>query len=108
MTRENTAPQYDGAYRKLFEQELMVQQLIEVFVGQNVAALLDFDKMKQLPITHHSETLVRRENDILWEIPTRSGEPLYIVLMLEFQTGMANIKPLLQLPFNPTLDAFNS
>ena len=87
MTRENTAPQYDGAYRKLFEQELMVQQLIEVFVGQNVAALLDFDKMKQLPITHHSETLVRRENDILWEIPTRSGEPLYIVLMLEFQSS---------------------
>lgn len=78
---------YDGAYRKLFEQELMVQQLIEMFVGERLASMLDFGGMKQLPIIHHSETLLRRENDLLWEIPTKSGEPLYIVLMLEFQSS---------------------
>ena len=87
MTDDKPSPMYDGAYRKLFEQELMVQQLIEMFVGERLAAMLDFGGMKQLPIIHHSETLLRRENDLLWEIPTKSGEPLYIVLMLEFQSS---------------------
>ncbi len=87
MTDDKTTPQYDGAYKKLFEQELMVQQLIEGFVGEQLAATLDFGSMEQLPITHHSETLLRRENDLLWEIPTKGGKPLYIVLMLEFQSS---------------------
>ena len=87
MSEENKRADHDGAYRQLFEQKLMVQQLIEVFVGAEVAAMLDFSGMEQVPAAHRSETLLRRENDVLWKIPTVDGESLYVVLMLEFQSS---------------------
>lgn len=85
MTRENA--DHDGAYRRLFSNEQLVEQLVEVFVGADIAALLDFSTMKRVNAVHHSETLVKRENDLLWEIDMVGGKPIYLVLMLEFQSS---------------------
>jgi len=78
---------HDGAYRRLFSNGALVEQLVEVFVGADIAAVLDFSSMKRVNAVHHSETLLKRENDLLWEISMVSGHPIYLVLMLEFQSS---------------------
>ena len=79
-------PASDSLYHRLFSHPLMVEQLIRGFVPEDVAAGLDFTRMERVNAKFHARDGRRREGDLIWRVPTLSGEVVHIYLMLEFQS----------------------
>ncbi|WP_158047645.1 Rpn family recombination-promoting nuclease/putative transposase [Skermanella pratensis] len=79
-------PASDSLYHRLFSHPSMVEQLIRGFVPEEVAAGLDFTRMERVNAKFHARDGRRREGDLIWRVPTLSGEVVHIYLMLEFQS----------------------
>ena len=80
-----TQPSHDSANRAIFEHPLILKALILGFARSVVGDLLDLSTLKRVAARHVSEGLKQSENDMIWEVQTRQGGPLYVYLMLEFQ-----------------------
>ena len=78
-------PSHDSANRAIFEHPLILKALILGFARNLVGDLLDMSTLKRVAARHVSEGLRQSENDMIWEVQTRQGGPLYVYLMLEFQ-----------------------
>ena len=78
-------PSHDSANRAIFEHPLILKALILGFARNLVGDLLDMSTLKRVAARHVSEGLRQSENDMIWEVQTRQGSPLYVYLMLEFQ-----------------------
>ena len=78
-------PSHDSANRAIFEHPLILKALILGFARSVVGDLLDMSTLKRVAARHVSEGLRQSENDMIWEVQTRQGGPLYVYLMLEFQ-----------------------
>lgn len=65
----------------------MVEQLVRDFVPQAMAAGVDFAGVDRVSAKfHHTGSGLRREGDVIWRLPTRDGESIYLYLLLEFQS----------------------
>jgi len=85
MTSANR-PDHDARYHRLFSDPRVVAQLLRDFVGGSWLAELDLDGMERLSAKFHAEAGQRREGDVIWAIPHRSGGTTYLILLLEFQS----------------------
>ena len=77
---------HDGAYKKLFSNVHMVRALIEAFVSRELADELAFESMTSINVEFRARSLTQRASDLIWRIPS-SGEDVYMMLMLEFQSS---------------------
>ena len=78
---------HDPAYKSLFFHPRMVEDLVSGFVPAPIAGSLDLSTLEKLPAEFISDDLQRRYSDCLWRV-RRRGHWLYVVAMLEFQSGM--------------------
>jgi hypothetical protein len=78
---------HDGLYHRLFSDPRLVAELLRGFVAGPWLDDLDVDGMTRLNAKFHAPTLERRDSDVIWCIPRRSGGEAYLVLLLEFQSN---------------------
>jgi|GEM_PF-6588978 len=63
----------DSLYHRLFRHPLMVEHLLSLFLAAELAALVDFRRMRLVPVTFHAGSATRREADIVWCLPLLGG-----------------------------------
>ena len=78
-------PRHDAAYKGIFSHRRTVADLLRGFVG-DLAHHLDFATLERLPASFVTERLGQRHADMLWKIRTSDGRPLYLLILLEFQS----------------------
>ena len=79
------AHEHDTGYRLLFSAPEMVRDLLRGYVPQEWVESADFASLRRVNASYVSETLRRRDDDMVWKI--RLGEQwLYVYLLLEFQS----------------------
>ena len=77
---------HDAIYHRMFSHPGMVTQLLREFVAEPWLDDLDFDGMQRVNAKFHARSGERRDGDVVWRIPLRSGGDAYLLLMLEFQS----------------------
>ncbi|MEO5328531.1 MAG: Rpn family recombination-promoting nuclease/putative transposase [Magnetococcus sp. THC-1_WYH] len=77
---------HDGLYHQLYSHPRMMADLIRQFVNEPWVADLDLDHMEAIKSKFHVPGLPKRESDIIWRIPLRSGPDVYLLVLLEFQS----------------------
>ena len=86
-------PFHDSRYKYLFSHPLLVQRLLTSFVDQPFVHQLDFSTLEKVSNSFVSPDFQRRESDIIWKI-TFQGRPIYIFLLIEFQSSPDRWMPL--------------
>ncbi|MEO5331310.1 MAG: Rpn family recombination-promoting nuclease/putative transposase [Magnetococcus sp. YQC-5] len=79
-------PNSDDLYHRLFSHPKLMADLLRNFVNEPWVADLDFDQMKRVNAKFHVHGLRRKEGDLIWRILTRSKKPIYLLVLLEFQS----------------------
>ncbi|CAK0746320.1 transposase [uncultured Gammaproteobacteria bacterium] len=77
---------HDGTYHQIYTDPLMVADLLVHFVNESWVEELDFARMQRVNTKFHLRFLPKREGDVVWQIPTRSGAMVYLLVLLEFQS----------------------
>lgn len=77
---------HDGLYHRLFSHREMVAELLRDFVDEPWVADLDLTGMERLNARFDAVEGDRRDGDIVWRVPLRSGGEGYLILLLEFQS----------------------
>ena len=78
----------DAAYKRLFSRPGMVRDLLRGFAARDWSGALDFDSLTPLPASYVSRDLRQRHGDLVWRIRFGGERWLYLVLLLEFQSGV--------------------
>jgi len=85
---------YDGSYHQLYSHPEMIEDLLRHFVEARWIDELDFSTLEQINAKFHSDPLFedkaeaeRREGDLIFRILTKSGDPVYLYILLEFQSS---------------------
>ena len=78
----------DAAYKRFFSRPGMVQDLLRGFAARDWSGTLDFDSLTPLPASYVSRDLRQRHGDLVWRIRFGGERWLYLVLLLEFQSGV--------------------
>ncbi|NBC30848.1 MAG: Rpn family recombination-promoting nuclease/putative transposase [Spirochaetes bacterium] len=81
------AHDHDRHYRYLFSHPGFVQRLLETFVDEAFVADLDFSTLRHLEGRFVDESFAGREADAVWSVQFR-GRPVYIFLLMEFQSSV--------------------
>jgi hypothetical protein len=84
----DTRPTHDAAYKHLFTQPRMVQDLLEGFAAQGWSETLDLESVTALPASYVGHDLRQRHGDLVWRVRFRDDRWLYLVLLLEFQSNV--------------------
>lgn len=82
----DTRPRHDAAYKRLFSQPRMVQDLLKGFAARGWSDSLDLDTLTALPASYVTHDLRQRHSDLVWRVRFRDERWLYLVLLLEFQS----------------------
>lgn len=77
----------DALYHRLFSHPLMMEQLVTDFVPEAMAVGLDFARMERVNARFHDRDGRPRESDVIWRVPTGSGE-IYLYVLCEFQSSI--------------------
>ena len=78
----------DAAYKRLFSRPGMVRDLLRGFAARDWSGALDFASLTPLPASYVSRDLRQRHGDLVWRIRFGGERWLYLVLLLEFQSGV--------------------
>ena len=78
----------DAAYKRMFSRPRMVQDLLHGFAARDWSGALDFASLTPLPASYVSRDLQQRHGDLVWRIRFGGERWLYLVLLLEFQSGV--------------------
>ena len=78
----------DPAYKRLFSRPRMVRDLLDGFAARDWSHALDFGSLSPLPASYVSHDLRQRHGDLVWRVRFRNERWLYLVLLLEFQSGV--------------------
>lgn len=79
----------DGGHRLLFAHPRMVESLIREFVPEEWVEQLDFRTLERVNASYVSggrRRWRRREGDMAWRVQNREGAPVYLYLLIEFQS----------------------
>ncbi|MBF0134237.1 MAG: Rpn family recombination-promoting nuclease/putative transposase [Magnetococcales bacterium] len=82
----STANAPDSLYHRLFEHPEMVIDLLCGFLDPVMLAELDLANLRRHNTKFTAHTGQRRRSDVVWEIPTRHGGSIFLLLMIEFQS----------------------
>ncbi len=74
---------HDHSYKLLFAHARMVRELLEIFVGGDWLAQVDFDTLERVSDGYISDDLRARADDIVWRV--RCGSR-HVYLLIEFQS----------------------
>ena len=77
---------HDLSYRLLFSERRLVEELIGGFFKDAWAKRLDFTTLERMSSAYVSDDLQSREGDMVWKLRFDDGRPVYICLLLEFQS----------------------
>jgi predicted transposase YdaD len=77
---------HDRSYRLLFSEPRLVEDLIRGFFQDKWVGRLDFSTLERLNSTYVAPSLKVREDDMVWRLRLHDGRPVYIYLLLEFQS----------------------
>jgi len=82
--------QHDRSYHRLFSEPALVEDLVRHFVDEPWVNGLDFTKMTRVNAKFHSDTLERRDGDIIVSIPflENAKREIILYLLLEFQSSV--------------------
>lgn len=75
----------DHSYKLLFAHPQLVRELLEIFVGGEWIANVDFDSLERVSDSYISDDLRARADDIVWRI--RCGNQ-HVYLLIEFQSSV--------------------
>ena len=78
----------DAAYKRLFSRPRMVRDLLRGFAARGWSGGLDFASLTPLPASYVSRDLRQRHGDSVWRCRFHDRRWLYLVLLLEFQSGV--------------------
>ena len=78
----------DAAYKRLFSRPGMVRDLLRGFAARDWSGALDFASLAPLPASYVSRDLQQRHGDLVWRVRFGGEQWLYLVLLLEFQSGV--------------------
>lgn len=79
--------QHDSSYHLFFSHIRMVRDLLLVILGEHWVELLDLASGERVPNSFTSRRHKKRESDIIWKFRRRDNdEPVYVYLLLEFQS----------------------
>jgi predicted transposase YdaD len=79
--------QHDLSYRLFFSHLRMVRDLLREIVGEAWVDLIDFASAEKVDTSFVSKKRKKRESDVIWKFRRRdTGEPVYVYLLLEFQS----------------------
>ncbi|HZI76238.1 MAG TPA: Rpn family recombination-promoting nuclease/putative transposase [Gemmatimonadales bacterium] len=76
---------HDNGYKLLFSHAETVADFLRGFVKEDWVRELDLSTLERVDGTYVSDDLRSRESDVVWRVSWR-GRPLYIYLLLEFQS----------------------
>jgi predicted transposase YdaD len=79
----------DGGHRLLFAHPRMIESLIREFVPEEWVEELDFTTLERVNASYvagERKRWRRREGDMVWKARTRDGQPVYLYLLIEFQS----------------------
>jgi hypothetical protein len=77
---------HDSLYHRLFSHPAMVTELLLGFIDPALLQGLDIAAMQRVNARLHAPRGTRRDGDVVWRIPVRTGGDAYLLLMLEFQS----------------------
>ena len=78
----------DPAYKQMFSRPRMVRDLLHGFAARGWSGTLDFASLTPVPASFVSDDLRQRHGDLVWRCRFRDDRWLYLVLLLEFQSGV--------------------
>src|SRR5689334_21801972 len=76
---------HDNGYKLLFSHAETVADFLRGFVKEDWVQELDLSTLERVDGTYVSDDLRSRESDVVWRVSWR-GSPLYVYLLLEFQS----------------------
>jgi predicted transposase YdaD len=79
------AMRHDRSYKLIFSNPEMIRDLFVGFVDEPWVAEIDFSTLARDPNTYVTDDLRERLDDIIWRVNVR-GQPVYVVILLEFQS----------------------
>ncbi len=85
---------HDSFYREFFSDPDLIRQLIRDFLPEAVSAALDVTRLERMDTSFVGEHDQVRESDLIWKIYFKDGQPLYLYLLLEFQSTQDDQMPL--------------
>ena len=65
---------------------IVLKDLLRGFVNEPWLEHVDLSSVEPLKTEYTNDRYVRRTNDMVWKLRKRDGSPLYVVLMMEFQS----------------------
>ena len=78
---------HDQSYKLLFSLPLAIEQLIQGYIGDDLADDLDFERMESLATERTTPGLIRSQADLLWKVHFR-GSPRFLPVPIEFQSAV--------------------
>jgi predicted transposase/invertase (TIGR01784 family) len=79
--------QHDLSYRLFFAHRRMIRDLLREIVGEQWVERIDFDSGERVDASFVSPKHEHRESDVIWKFRRRDGgEPVYVYILLEFQS----------------------
>jgi Putative transposase, YhgA-like len=77
---------HDRGYRHLFSYRRMLEDLLREFVAEPWVDRIDFSTASRPSANFVSSGLAQREGDMVWKLQTTDGTPVYVYILLEFQS----------------------
>jgi len=79
--------QHDLSYRLFFSHVRMVCDLLREMIGEAWVESIDFASAERVNASFVSEKRRNRESDVIWKFRRRdTGDPVYVYVLLEFQS----------------------
>ena len=79
--------QHDLSYRLFFAHRRMIQDLLREIVGERWVERIDFGSGERVDASFVSPKHESRESDVIWKFRRQDGgEPVYVYILLEFQS----------------------
>ncbi|MEL6179515.1 MAG: Rpn family recombination-promoting nuclease/putative transposase, partial [Myxococcota bacterium] len=78
---------HDRAYHALFNHPALVRSLIRDYIPTELWRVYDLEPIEQVSAKFITYGLLKREGDLIYKLPRRNGQALYMYLMLEFQSS---------------------
>ena len=79
--------QHDLSYRLFFAHRRMIQDLLREIVGEQWVERIDLGSGERVDTSFVSPKHENRESDVIWQFRRKDGgEPVYVYILLEFQS----------------------
>ncbi|MYC64835.1 MAG: Rpn family recombination-promoting nuclease/putative transposase [Acidobacteriia bacterium] len=76
----------DASAKLMLSFSIVLKDLLRGFVNEAWLEQVDLSSVEPLDTEYTNDRYVRRLNDMVWKLRKRDGSPLYVVVMMEFQS----------------------